>query len=503
MKSRSTGRELDAVVIGGGPAASVIGRLLATWGHSVLILAKSSDPSRGLAESLPPSARKLLSAIGVLDAIEAAGFCRATGNTVWWGTREGQVEHFAAPEDRPGFQVLRPELDRLLLDAARDAGARVSVGANVRSVQLENDGALVEYEKDRLAESVTCHFALDCSGRAGVVARQGFRRYEPRFRMQALVGAWNRDGGWDLPDETHTVVETFEDGWAWSVPTLRTARQLAVMIDGATTNLNRDSTLEGTYRRELAKAKRLDALRRGANLQEVWACDSSLYSSTEYGGSSFLLVGDAGSRIDPLSSFGVKKALASAWVGAVAVHTGLMHPDRLPAAIELFSAREREMYASSLHRSRQYAREACERHPHPFWASRAEVAVDWREELDETAALGRPDIQRAFQTLKEHDAIEIAANDHVRREKRPLIYGHEVVLDDAFVLADGALVRFFAGVDLLRLVELAGLYRRVPDLLEAYVQSQTRVPLPSLLLALSLLVAERIVMPAGAPVCED
>ena len=35
-----------------------------------------------------------------------------------------------------------------------------------------------------------------------------------------------------------------------------------------------------------------------------------------------LLAGDAGSFIDPLSSAGVKKALASAWLAAVAVSTG-------------------------------------------------------------------------------------------------------------------------------------------------------------------------------------
>lgn len=59
-----------------------------------------------------------------------------------------------------------------------------------------------------------------------------------------------------------------------------------------------------------------------------------------------LLVGDAGSFVDPLSSAGVKKALASGWLAAVAVHTALVRPAMRDAAFRFFAAREREMYAS-------------------------------------------------------------------------------------------------------------------------------------------------------------
>ena len=82
------------MVIGGGPAGAAIGRLLAAWGHSVLILTKAPQGLRGLAESVPPSSRKLLSAIGVLDVVDRAGFYRTTGNTVWWGSDAPRVEYF-------------------------------------------------------------------------------------------------------------------------------------------------------------------------------------------------------------------------------------------------------------------------------------------------------------------------------------------------------------------------------------------------------------------------
>ena len=62
----------DVAVIGGGPAGSAAARLLASWGHSVVL---ASRPARqpALAESLPPSCTKLFDEIGVRAAIDRAG----------------------------------------------------------------------------------------------------------------------------------------------------------------------------------------------------------------------------------------------------------------------------------------------------------------------------------------------------------------------------------------------------------------------------------------------
>ena len=99
------------------------------------------------------------------------------------------------------------------------------------------------------------------------------------------------------------------------------------MIDPRATELEAAKDVEPIYHAELAKTRHIGPLLEGAAAVEApWACSASAYSAASFGGVAFLLVGDAGSFIDPLSSFGIKKALASAWLAAVVVHTCLETP---------------------------------------------------------------------------------------------------------------------------------------------------------------------------------
>lgn len=490
----------DAIILGGGPAGSAAGRLLSVWGHSVLVLDKPAPRSRGLAESLPPSTSKLLGQIGVLDAVEGAGFFRATGNTVWWASGAPRVEPFGTAREAMGYQVHRPEFDRVLRDCARDAGADVRTDARVRDVRFDDDrSAVVDYDDGGRRSTAACRFVLDCSGRAGFVGRR-FRRDEPGYRTCALVGVWTKAAGWDLSDETHTIVETYDDGWMWSVPISRSTRHVGAMVDRTSTTVAGGRALESAYRAEAAKATNLGRLLEGAALQRVWSCDASLYSSERYAGSQFLLIGDAGSFIDPLSSFGVKKALASAWLGAVAVHTCLARPARQEIALEFFSNWERDVYATHLGRSREFAREAQARHPHPFWASRA-AGVAPREAAGADVARD-PDVLAAFERFKQAPSIHLTLAHDVRFEPRPVIRDHEIVLEDALVAPAGLhaglkagpaeSLRFFGNVDLVKLADIACRHSDVPDVFEDYCRTCARVPLPTIVGGLSVLVAKGI-----------
>lgn len=518
----------DVAIVGGGPAGSAAARLLASWGRHVVVLTRPESQTT-LAVSLPPSCRKLFAELGVLSDVDAAGFFPGRGNTVWWGGGEARSEPFA--EGMTGYQVVSRDLDRLLLGLAEEVGATVIRDAIVRRVDLPEAGAgasELEYGQAGTTEEpkgvfltssvayklaagageeargdVRARIVLDCSGRSGVVAREGLRVHEESAKTVALAGAWRRDGGWELDDETHTLVESYEDGWAWSVPVSAAVRYFTVMVDPRVTGLTRtksegpDEQLDAMYRAELAKTRHLKQLVEKAVIEvPPFGCDASLYCASRYAGPGFLLVGDAASFIDPLSSYGVKKALASAWMAAVVSNTCLSDPAMEGAALELYVAREQEVWERYRRQSAEFFEAAAADHDHPFWTGRAHPAdpdPDSRAvgaALDVDSLRRDPDVLAAFEALKRSPSIRLKSTEGLERVERPAIRGHEVVLETQLRTPQMREARFLRGVDLPRLAEMAGEFDRVPDLFDAYNRTLQPVILPDFLGALSVLLAK-------------
>ena len=493
-----TAEEYDVAVIGGGPAGSTVGRLLAEWGYSVLILCRPPGSQPVLAESLPPSSRKLFDHLGILGQLDAAGFYRSSGNTVWWGEGEGRVEKFSGSSENLGYQVLRSDFDHLLLQLAEVSGACVHLHGTVSQVDIETGGrARLEYQAGGgNMGQVSALFVLDCSGRAGVLARRDLRTREPGFNTFAIAGIWERESGWQLEDESHTLVETYRNGWAWSIPLSPARRYFTVMLDPEMTPIKRSAGLKSTYLAEIEKTTHFRRLLMGSRLQTPpWGCDASLYSARRFAGPQFLLVGDAGSFIDPLSSFGVKKALASAWMAAVVVNTCLRRSEMTEAALEFFSNREQHVYLSYLKQSTHFFAEAAVHHPHPFWNGRSRPRVEANLWLpDEEALRQDPEVLAALEALKQGESIRLTGSQTVSVLQGAGIQGREVVMEEMLVGPDLPGVRFLGGVDLPVLVGMAAKYRQVPDLFEAYNRICPPVELPNFLGALSVLLAKEILI---------
>jgi hypothetical protein len=271
------------------------------------------------------------------------------------------------------------------------------------------------------------------------------------------------------------------------------------MVDGRLTNINRGPTLRHTYLSELTKTRELLAVSAGASLESVFACDASLYSSSAFAGDNFLLVGDAASTIDPLSSFGVKKALASAWLAAAAIGTALAHPERQTASFTLFARREREMYASYFNRSRDYAREAAERHRSDFWSARAEAVLP-ADQADGHAgtAVDTARVHAAFERLKSASMMNLRLSNLAALVPRGVVRADTIEIEDAFLIEQsGEELRFVADVDVVALARLAPGHRDVASLYSAYSSRHGSVPLPNLLTALSVLLAHGVLTEAA------
>ena len=420
--------------------------------------------------------------------------------------------------------MTRDAFDALLLDLAEEAGAEVRRDATVRRVVRAEAGGegegeppqRVEYEDGAGGTRILhARFVLDCSGRTGVIANAELRIHDQSNATVALAGVWRANAG-TPPPEPCTLVESYGDGWAWSMPVSDTRRYLTMMIDPRRTELLKGQGRRRLYLAELEKTREARHLVADARLDsDISGHTASQYTASRFAGNGFLLVGDAGSFIDPLASAGVKKALASAWLAAVVVHTCISTPDMREVALEFFDSRERATWLGHRRHTARYYREAAEAHGHGFWSARAAAAGDIpapaladlasASALDpaaevhipvptepDIAVLRRdPDVLRAFSELRAAPAIRLRSAPGLRRLRLPGVRGRRIVLDDHLAspaLPDG--VRFLRDVDLPPLVEMAGGFDQVPDLYQAYLDRVATVSLPDFLGALSVLLGK-------------
>src|SRR5271170_7571577 len=137
----------DAIVIGGGPAGSTAAAVLALKGRRVVLLEKEKFPRYHIGESLLPYGYFTLELLGVLDKIKKSHFVKKY--SVQFITPDGRssvpfyfhthLKHEAAQT----WQVLRSELDQMLLDNSREHGAEVIEEMTVREAIRDARGAIV------------------------------------------------------------------------------------------------------------------------------------------------------------------------------------------------------------------------------------------------------------------------------------------------------------------------------------------------------------------------
>jgi menaquinone-9 beta-reductase len=137
----------DVLIIGAGPAGSACARLLAQAGRRVLLV-DQHPPGRDkvCGDGLIPDAHQALARLGLLDAVMA--LAQPVSHVGCIGPRGGRI-------DVPGTLAVLPrrELDALLLQAARDSGARfeqarfeapLEEAGRVVGARLKQGDALVE-----------------------------------------------------------------------------------------------------------------------------------------------------------------------------------------------------------------------------------------------------------------------------------------------------------------------------------------------------------------------
>ncbi len=450
----------DVIVAGGGPAGATIARLLSGYGLRVVVLERHTLPRYQIGESLTPRILPIFDFLNIRAEVERAGFLPIAGHTVCWGEAQPRTTYYSPDHSRRGLQVWRADFDVLLLDQARQAGVQVFEGQAVEAVSLAQDSAAVQV-RTASQHRIMADFFIDATGRSGLLARQGLRRRNRRFQTLALTAYWQNVAEPAGIDRGNTLIEAYANGMVWSLALHTGLRNVTLLVDWRAGSDIRRTSVADCYYAELGKAPYISGLLAGAQIATPpRATDATLYTATQFGDPRFLLVGDAGLFIDPLSSEGVHKAMASAMTGAVVANTLLRRPAMRSHALSFYERRQRQTYISHYHQSLAYYRQEQRWPKSAFWRARASETP--AQEFSSPPPVSRPPASRKLSHLQWAPGVSV--------QQRPTIAGTYVSLQDTVIAPhypDG--VRFLDRLCLPTVLKIMAQQPAIGDIISAYL----------------------------------
>jgi flavin-dependent dehydrogenase len=331
----------DVAIIGGGPAGSSAGTLLAKAGRRVVIFEKEKFPRFSVGESTLPAVLNTLERMGVKEKIDNGGFLikyggeivSACGQRVRFYFRNG----FKAK--RPtAYQVLRSEFDKILLDHAAETGCDVRQQTPVNAFEINDDG--VTLSSGHGGQVVRAKYVIDCSGRNCLIGnRFQLKRPIPNLRKFSLYAYYDDVRREDGPDGTLTRMVRTKDSWFWMIPLRGKTTSIGVVMDTEKfrgLKMNPEEALAHCIAEQPVVNESMENARR---VTKVYATGDFSYRNKQLFGDRWLLAGDAAGFIDPVFSSGVYLALLSGEQAADALNLVLDRPQQRARAFRYYERR--------------------------------------------------------------------------------------------------------------------------------------------------------------------
>jgi flavin-dependent dehydrogenase len=298
----------DVIVVGARCAGSPTAMLLAQKGYRVLVVDRAQFPSDTVSTHFihPPGVASL-QRWGLLDAVRASGCPPVTTYKFDFGPFTLSGSPHPVDGNAEAYGPRRTVLDKILVDAAADAGAEVREHFVVHDLETDDDGRVTGISGGEVGGAVVTEHAavvVGADGRYSLVAKAVEpEQYNERPPLEgAYYTYWS-----NLPVEGFEVFPRAQHGWA----TIPTNDDQTLVVAGVAHALFDDyhHNVESTYLSIFDDAPEFAERIRGATREARFAGTGDLpnFFRKPYG-PGWALVGDAGYHKDPLTAFGITDA---------------------------------------------------------------------------------------------------------------------------------------------------------------------------------------------------
>jgi len=341
-----SGEMYDVAIIGGGPAGSVAGALLARAGRRVIVLERDKFPRFHIGESLLPFSMQAFTRLGLHEKFVRAGFMEKFGGEMYGacggdGVKFYFEDGFRSQTDR-SYQVTRADFDKVLLDHAAESGAEVREESSVEKIDFSDAAAtLALSRKNGTPGEIRARYVIDASGRNSILSAK-FKLKKNYEHLQKVSVFAHYDGMSRAAgrDGTLTRMVRAIDRWFWVIPLTATRTSVGVVLDGDVfkkSGLSAEDFLQQAIEEQPVL---MVAMRDAERVTPVRTAADFSYRSTRLSGDRWMLAGDAAGFIDPVFSSGVFLAVLAGEQAADALHVVLDQPAKRR---KLFARYERKI----------------------------------------------------------------------------------------------------------------------------------------------------------------
>jgi len=313
--------EYDAIVVGARCAGSPTAMLLARKGYRVLVVDRATFPSDTLSTHMihgPGVAA--LRRWGLLDQVVATGCPPIDTYSFDFGPFTIAGHPRMADGVATAYSPRRTVLDKILVDAAAQAGAEVREAFTVDDVVVE-DGIVVGIRGHAPGGGTVVERArvvIGADGRNSHVARivQPEQYHDKPMLQQSYYTYWS-----GLPVDGFEIVIRPDRGWG-AMPTNDGLTLLVVGWPFAESSAYK-ADVETSYLKTLELAPEFADRVRGATREHRFAGGAVPNFFRKPFGPGWALVGDAGYTKDPITAQGISDAFRDAELCSIALHETL------------------------------------------------------------------------------------------------------------------------------------------------------------------------------------